>query len=51
VDYQFPEPNLYYNTAITGQVKGCELTFQIRARTKEEIENFVRSAKGATLTD
>src|SRR5437773_1115074 len=43
VDYQFPEPTLTFNTAITGQVGNCEITFQFVARTQREIETFVQS--------
>ena len=43
VDYQFQEPTAVFNTAITGQVGGCELTFQFVARTSQEIETFVES--------
>ena len=43
VDYQFQEPIEVFNTAITGQVGGCELTFQFVARTRKEIETFVES--------
>jgi hypothetical protein len=43
VDYQFPEPTSTFNTAITGQVGSCEITFQFVARTEKEIETFVQS--------
>ena len=43
VDYQFPEPTSTFDTAITGQVGNCEITFQFVARTEKEIETFVQS--------
>jgi len=43
VDYQFPEPNSVYNTAITGQVASCEIALQFVARTQNEIESLVQS--------
>jgi hypothetical protein len=43
VDYQFSEPASIYNTAITGQVGGCEITFQFVARTEKEVETLVQS--------
>jgi len=50
VDYQFPEPASTYNTAITGQIGNCEITFQFVARTQKEIEMFVQSIDTVRLS-
>jgi hypothetical protein len=49
VDYQFPEPDPLYNTALTGQIRGCEVSFEMAARTKEEIDKFVQSVKSVKI--
>ena len=49
VDYQFQEPTAVFNTAITGQLGGCDLTFQFVARTSQEIETFVESINTARI--
>ncbi|MCU1306026.1 MAG: hypothetical protein JWN45_721 [Acidobacteriaceae bacterium] len=42
LDYQFPGDPLF-NTAITGQFAGCEISFNLTARKEQEIEDYVRS--------
>ncbi|HET9837162.1 MAG TPA: hypothetical protein VFR84_02940 [Candidatus Angelobacter sp.] len=32
-----------FNTAITGQIDGCEVSFQLKARTQQEIDKLVES--------
>jgi hypothetical protein len=49
VDYQFSEPDLLYNTVVTGQIRACELSFQMAARTKEEIDKFVHSVRSVKI--
>lgn len=43
LDYQTPSTGGLNNTSITGQFKGCEITFQFTAKSQSEIEGFVRS--------
>src|SRR5262249_6299188 len=45
VDYRETTGDHLFSTAITGQIDGCEVTFQLRARAQEEIDRFVESIK------
>jgi hypothetical protein len=49
LDYQFPGPTTNFNTAITGQLEGCEISFQLTARTQQEIDTFVQSLSTAKI--
>lgn len=43
IDIQSPDQDPPYSTSITGQVGSCEVSFQLRARTQDEIEKLVQS--------
>ncbi|HEY6307306.1 MAG TPA: hypothetical protein VI488_12700 [Candidatus Angelobacter sp.] len=43
LDIQYPDQNPPYSTSITGQIANCEVSFQLRARTQDEIEKLVQS--------
>jgi hypothetical protein len=51
LDYQFPQESpAIYNTALTGLVGNCELTFQVTAKTEAEIEKLFQSLMTATIS-
>jgi hypothetical protein len=45
VDYKFPGSRTYFNTSITGQVKGCELSINLTGTSPQEIDEYVSSLK------
>ncbi len=47
IDIQYPGQDPPYSTSITGQIVNCEVSFQLRARTQDEIEKLVQSVKAA----
>jgi hypothetical protein len=45
LDVQSAAPSPPYSTSITGQVGKCQVSFQLRGRTQDEIEKLVQSVK------
>jgi len=49
VDYSEAVGDPVLSTAITGQIEGCEVSFQLRARTQQEIDKLVESLRAIRL--
>jgi hypothetical protein len=49
LDYQDLGPNPLYTVSITGQIQKCEVSFQLRARTRQEIDKLVQSVRAIKL--
>lgn len=49
VDYQETTGDPIFSAAITGQIDGCEVSFQLRARTQPEIDKLVESVRAIKL--
>lgn len=45
LDYQFPDPSPIYDSALTGQVAGCEITFQFVATAQTQLDALADSIK------
>jgi hypothetical protein len=49
VEYREAAGDSLFGTAITGQIGGCEVSFQLRARTQQEIDKLVESVRAIKL--
>jgi hypothetical protein len=45
LDIQYPSQDPPYSTSITGPIGKCQVSFQLRGRTQDEVEKLVQSVK------